>query len=266
MLIIPSPANTTRCYNLLSRWFLRQGRWVAIVRQVAVWWPMRHGRPLGHGRLARDVRRPLRRRVGRQLVRHMRMLRSGRWRMVRREGVVRPLSHHVVSTRVAIWSLPHRRRTCLVPSVGKVRRRNLRASLLRSIAIVRARRRCHRGHAVARYKRLCLGVEGMTVEASRDGVLALRVIWIGVSRKSTIRVGYAWRARWRGSRLVRALIKSGRRRRWRRLLPTMLSWWRTLHRWHIRCRRHRVHWRLVPRWTWRLGVLLWFLSVKSQTA
>lgn len=183
MLIIPSLADRhPSMLQLLSRWFLRQGRWIAVVWQVAVWWPMRHGRSLGHGGLVRDVRRSLRRRVWRQLVRNMRMLRSGRWRMVRRKGVVRSLSHHVVSTCIAIWRLSHGGRACLVPGVGKVRRCDLRTSLLRPIAVVGTRRRCHRGHAVARHERLCLGVKGMPVEATRNGVLALRVIGIGVGR------------------------------------------------------------------------------------
>lgn len=154
-------------------------------------------------------------------MRDMGMLRVGRRGMIRRERVVRALSHHVVPTGVAVWRLAHRRRACLVPSVGKVRRRNLRTPLLRSIAVVGARGRCHRGHAVARDERLCLGVERMPVEASRDRVLALWVIGVGIGRKSPVGVGYAWRARWRGSRLVRALIE-GRRRRRRRLLPSML--------------------------------------------
>lgn len=192
-------------------------------------------------------------------MRHMRrMLRSGGRRMIRRERVVGSLSHHVISTRVAIQRLSHGRRTSLVSSVGKVRRRNLRTSLLRSITIVGARRGRHgrhRWHAVARHERLCLGVESMTVKAPRDGVLALWIVWISVGRKSTVSVGYAWCARWCGPGLIRALIEAGWRRRRLRLLPTMLRWWRTLHGLHIRCRRHGIHWRLVPWWTWWLGIL-----------
>lgn len=167
------------------------------------------------------------------------MLRIWMRRVIRRQGVVRPLAHHVVSTRIAIWGLPHGGRAGLVPRVREVRRRNLRTPLLRSITVVVAIRGLrHRWHAITRYERLCLWVEGMAVEASRYRVLALWIIGINVDWKSAVSVRYAWCARWCGSSLVRALIKAGRWRwRWR-LLPIGLRWGRTLHRRHVRCRRH----------------------------
>lgn len=179
------------------------------------------------------------------------------WRrgMIGREGVVRSLTHHVVPIRVAIRRLTHRR-TCLVARVVEVRGRDLRATLLRwSIATIRPRRRLHWSHPITGNKRLRLGIERVTVEAARDGVLALGVAGIDVGWEGTISVGYPVWSHWRGSRLVRARIEAGG------LLPPALRLGWALHRWSVRCGRHLIHRRLVTRWTGRLGILSRPLSV-----
>lgn len=127
------------------------------------------------------------------------------WRgMIRREGVVRSLSHHVVAIRVAVGRLAHGRAS-LVVRVVKVRRRDLRAALLRwPITTVRAGGRLHWPHPVAWYKRLRLGVEGMTVETARDRMLALWITGVGVDWEGAISVGDPIWSHRRGPRLVRA--------------------------------------------------------------
>lgn len=208
--------------------FLRQRRRIAVSWQIAIWLAMSHGQALWHRWLVGYVRRSLRWRVRRQLMRDVRNVRRVLhvgWRtMVGRKGIVRPLTHHVVTIRVAVRRLTHRR-TCLVAGVVKVRRRDLRAALLRwPIATIRSRRRLHRPHPVTRYKRLGLGIEGMTVEAARDWVLTLWVTGIDIGWKRAISVGYpVWR-HWRDSRLVRTRVEAGR------LLPPSLWLRRTLHR------------------------------------
>lgn len=184
-----------------------------------------------------------------------RVLHIWRWSMIGRKGVVRSLAHHVVPIRVAIRRLAHRR-TCLVARVVEVRGRDLRAPLRRwSIATVRARWRLHWSHPITGNKRLRLGIERVTVEAARDGVLALWVTGIDVGREGTICVGYTVRSHWRGSRLVRARIEAGG------LLPSALRLRWALHRWSVWCRRHLIHRRLITRWTGRLGILWRRLSV-----
>lgn len=178
------------------------------------------------------------------------------WRsMIGRQGVVRPLTHHVVPIRVAVRRLTHRR-TCLVAWVVEVRRRDLRAPLLRwSIATIRPRRRLHWAHPAAGHKRLRLGVECVAVEAARDGMLALWVTRIDVGWEGTISVGDPIWSYWRGPRLVRARIEA------RRLLPPVLRLRWTLHGWSIWCGRHLIHRRLVTRRARRLGILSRTLSV-----
>lgn len=178
--------------------------------------------------------------------------------MVSREGVVRSLTHHVVPIRVAVRRLTHRR-TCLVARVVKVRRRDLRTPLLRwSVGTIRPRRRLHWSHPVAGYERLRLGVERVTVEAARDGMLALRITGVDVDWEGTISVrDPIWR-HWRGSRLVRARVEAGR------LLPSTLRLGWTLHGWSVWCGRHLIHRRLVTWWAWRLGILSRALSVSRS--
>lgn len=169
--------------------------------------------------------------------------------MIGREGVVRPLTHHVVSIRVAVWRLTHGR-TCLVVRVVEVRRCDLWAPLLRGpIATIRPRRRLHWSHPVAGHKRLRLGVECVTVEAARDGMLALWVTGVDVGWEGTISVGDPIWSHWRGPRLVRARVEAGR------LLPPALRLRWTLHGWSVGCGRHLIHRRLVARRAGRLGIL-----------
>lgn len=220
---------------------------------------MSHGQALWHRGLAGYMRRSLRWRVRRQLMRDVgdvrRVLHVWRWSMIGREGVVRSLTHHVVPIRVAIRRLAHRR-TCLVARVVEVRGRDLRATLLGwPIAIIRPRWRLHRSHPITGNKRLRLGIERVTVEAARDGVLALRVTGIDVGWEGTISVGYTVWSHWRGSRLVRARVEAGG------LLPSALRLRWALHRWSVWCGRHLIHRRLITRWTGRLGILSRRLSV-----
>lgn len=102
-------------------------------------------------------------------------------------GGVGPLSHHVVSA-VSIRWLAHRRthwRPGLVPRrVVHVLRSDLRTALLRRhVVIVGTLRWRHGRHAITWYKGLRLGIEGVSVEAARDGVLALRVVGVNVDGK-----------------------------------------------------------------------------------
>lgn len=182
-------------------------------------------------------------------VRGVWVLHVGRRAMIGREGVVRSLTHHVVPICVAVRRLTHGR-TCLVARVVEVRRRDLGATLLRwSIATIRPRRRLHWSHPIAGHKRLCLGIEGVTVEAARDGVLALWVTGIDIGWEGAISVGYPVWSYWRGPRLVRARVEAGG------LLPSALRLRWTLHRWSIWCGRHLIHRWLITRWAGRLGIL-----------
>lgn len=189
-------------------------------------------------------------------VRDVRRVLNVGWRsMIGREGVVRPLTHHVVPIRVAVRRLTHRR-TCLVARVVEVRRRDLWAPLLRGpVATIRPRRRLHWSHPVAGHKRLRLGVECVTVEAARDGMLALWVTGIDVGWERTISVGDPVWSHWRSPRLVRARVEAGR------LLPPALRLRWTLHGWSVWCGRHLIHRRLVARRARRLGILSKPLSV-----
>lgn len=214
--------------NVLGGGFLRQRRRIAVSWQIAIWLAMSHGQALWHRWLVGYMRRSLRRRVRRQLMRDVRNVRRVLhvgWRtMVGRKGIVRTLPHHVVTIRVAVRRLTHRR-TCLVARVVQVRRRDLRAALLRwPIATIRPRRRLHRSHSVTRYKRLRLGIEGMTVEAAWDWVLTLRVTGIDIGWKRAISVGDPIWRHWCGSRLVRARVEA------EGLLPSRLWLRRALHR------------------------------------
>lgn len=184
-------------------------------------------------------------------------MRNVRLRMWRRvvigwQGVVRALAHHIVST-VAIRRLGHGW-SGLVSSVVQVRVGELWAALLGwQVSGVWARWWWHRGHATARHERLCLRVECVTVEAPRNRVLALWVMGISIGRQSPVSIWNSWLGGWGGSRLVRALVESGRRDR--RLLPSMLGLRLRLNRRPVRSRSHGIHGRLVARLTWRLRVL-----------
>lgn len=186
--------------------------------------------------------------------------------VVRRQGIVGALTHHVVST-VAVRRLGHGR-TGLVPRVVEVQMGKLWAALLRChVVVVWAGGWWHRGHAAAGHKRLRLGVECVTIEAPGNRVLALWVMGVNIGRQSPVRI---WNPRLRGrrgSRLVRARVESGRRDRGRRLLPPMLGLrWRLNGR-AIRPRGHRVHGRLVPgllTWRRRLGILLQKITISIK--
>jgi hypothetical protein len=174
------------------------------------------------------------------------VLHVGRRAMVGRKGVVRSLTHHVVPICVAVRRMTQGR-TCLVARIVEVRRRDLWAALLRwPIDAIRRRRRLHWPHPVTGYKRLCLGIEGVTIETAGYGVLTLWVARVDVGREGTISVGDPVWSHWRGPRLVRARIVAGG------LLPSTLRLGRCLHRWSVRCGRHRIHGRLI---TWRAGRL-----------
>lgn len=177
-----------------------------------------------------------------------------------RQGVVRALTHHIVST-VAIRRLGHGR-TGLISGIVQVRMGKLWATLLRwHVIVVWAGRWRHRRHTTAWHKRLRLGIECVTVEASWNRVLTLWVMGVNIGRQSPVSI---WNSRLRGrsgSRLVRARVESGRRDR--RLLPPMLGLRRRLDRRAIRPRGHRVHGRLVPGLTWRLRILKITVSMQS---
>lgn len=247
-----------RMHTSLGGGFLRQRCRVAVVWQVIVGLPMNYGRALGHGGLVWDVRWPLSVWMGRQLVGHVSWVLHGRrWVVVWRERIVRSLPQHVVSA-AGIRRLAHGW-PCLVASVVHVWWCKLRAPLLRwHIGIVRPRSRRHRRHAVPWHKGLRLWIEGVPVEAARDGMLALGIMWIDVDRKRSvcIRDSTSW-CGGSGPRLIRALVEAWWwRRRRRRLLPPMWLWGRRLHRRTIRPWSYRGHRRLIARLARGLGILL----------
>lgn len=129
-----------------------------------------------------------------------------RWTGVRREGVVRPLSHHAISVSITgIRGLAHWW-SCLIAVVVHVLWCNLRAALLlrryESVIISTRGWRWHGWQAVARHEGLSPRIEG-TVETARNRMLAFWVIGVNIDWKSTKSIRYAARSRWCGPGLVR---------------------------------------------------------------
>ena len=94
------------------------------------------------------------------------------------------LAGHAICARRAV---ARRRARRLIPAVREVRGRDLRAAMVRTGCTKRRLGLLHRRHGgAAGNKGLRLGVEGMTVVAPRNGVLALWVVRAKMRRQLTI--------------------------------------------------------------------------------
>ena len=207
----------------------QRGRRVAIIREVTKRLARTARRALMHARLTWHLRWHL----GWHLRKMCRwVLRDILWRMVRRQGVVRPLTAHPVAGPSHIRLLRRNRRA--IATVRQMRRPDLRASVRRTDSI-RGQRRLPWTHSTAWNERLRLRVESMTVVTTWNGMLALRIMRIDIHRQLSIRVRNAVQrchvtlglrclcrtilVRARRRCLVDArLPRLWRRRRWRRCL------------------------------------------------
>ena len=111
--------------------------------------------------------------------------------------VVRPLPRHSIPTSVRLRR--HMRGTSCrrleATCVRQVGRSNLGATVMRTHSWIRRSLPLHRGSASVGDERLCLRIEGMTIVASGNGVLALRVVGVHVHRKLAVLVGDSHGAR-----------------------------------------------------------------------
>ncbi len=166
-----------------GRWLLRQcGRRVGIIREMteglarSAWWPLVHTGLVRH--------------LGRHLGRHLREMRRGvlgdilRW-VVWWQRIVRPLTAHSITRSSHIGLRGWNRRTEI--TIGHMRRTHLRASVGTS-HIIGCKWRLTRTHTIAWNERLCLGIEGMTVVTTWDGMLTLRIVRVRVRGKLAISV------------------------------------------------------------------------------
>ena len=235
--------------ELLSRWFLRQRRRIAIRRQVTKGL-VTHRRALWHVWLVRHMRGILGELMRRHLRRQGHMLNCVLgWSMVRWKGIIRSLPHHTIAISVAgIRGLGHwRRRRRLIATIGQMRRCHLGTSLWWAITTIRYRRGRHCVHAIRRHEGLGLGIETMTLVAARNRMLALWVVRIDICWELAVRIWYSWCSRCSPG-LIRALIEA-----W--LLPPLLL--RTVLNW-LDITLHRTTWSLslIPRWSGLLRILI----------
>lgn len=102
------------------------------------------------------------------------------WGVIAWNRIIRSLADHTVSSAIRL------RHTLLIPCIGWVRRANLRTAVMRC-GSSEWRLWPGRWHAITSwYKGLCHWVETMvSVVAPGNGVLALGIMWIGMSRQLT---------------------------------------------------------------------------------